>query len=164
MFVRSYRRRSSSRSGFQSPAPRRINRSRDYSPQKPHQQSSDNRSLDTRRRDGKQSSSKDTVHSRRWVIGTALILSLSSWLNVCQYSSLQCTGTSEKIAKGLLAPWFSCRKIYLICWKKFMFANAKYTVSGKNTTIFLPPTLPKAVQYYKKLFRWPTGRKFLPRW
>jgi len=54
----------------QSPASRRRDRSRE-----PHEQSRDSRhsrSLDTRRQDRKQSSSKDTVHSRRWVTDTAL--------------------------------------------------------------------------------------------
>jgi len=65
MFVRSYRRRSSSRSRSQSPASHRGDRSRE-----PHERSRDSkhsRSLGTQRQDRNQSSSKDTVHSGRWV-------------------------------------------------------------------------------------------------
>jgi len=40
------------------------------------------------------------------VIDTALILSLSSWLNVCQYGLVRYDVLAQlkKIAKGLLAP------------------------------------------------------------
>jgi len=118
MFARSYRRQSSSQSCFQSPAPRHRDRSRER-----HERSRDSRHsrfLDTRRQDRMQSSSKDTVHSRRWVTDTALILSPWSLLEVCQYGSLWHTGRSEKLQNVYQHFGFSCIEIYWIFWKNIV--------------------------------------------
>jgi len=69
----------------------------------------------------------------------------------------------EKLQKIYWHLGFSCTKIYLVCWKKFM--NAKYTVSGKKITLYFCLLLcQRQTNIQKNCFADRLSRKFLPKW